>query len=289
MTNICPCCVSQPFVYLLIGLLLSFQIIRYIRNKLNPQHVVLKLLSNVLFYGISIIIGLIAIFLGLLSSSPSMRQQFFSKLCIQLGKNSQLDEIRCNLVKNLSGRVLEIGPGPGTNFRCWGSNPNIVEWVGVEPNEYFQAEIETQKEKYNITFPTRTVWLSGENIDVAKESFDYVVGTHVLCSVDETEKVLNQISRALKPGGSYLFLEHVAAKQNTPLFFAQMLVDPIFAIIGNGCHFKRTWELLSSESLLPVMRKFTIEMEHFDAPVGLPFMVPHIRGNALKKSPSHSM
>ena len=49
--------------------------------------------------------------------------------------------------------------------------------------------IELQKQKYNISFDTRLTWLKGEDIDVENESFDAVIGTHVLCSVSDVDQV----------------------------------------------------------------------------------------------------
>ena len=99
--------------------------------------------------------------------------------------------------------MLEIGPGPGTNFWCWGSESNsthdITEWVGVEPNEFFQLKIEENRLAHGLTFPTSTVWLKGEHVDVEPESFDAVVGTHVLCSVDDVYQVCEAMINSCIP------------------------------------------------------------------------------------------
>lgn len=97
--------------------------------------------------------------------------------------------MRTGLLEEIGGRVLEIGPGPATNFRCLYPPTDIVEWVGVEPNNHFVDSIEEQKQKWNISFDTRLTWLKGEDIDVEDEGFDAVVGTHVLCSVSDVNQV----------------------------------------------------------------------------------------------------
>ena len=71
-------------------------------------------------------------------------------------------------------------------------------------------------------------------------------------------------------------LEHVAAEEGTRLRTVQKLVAPIFKVFGNGCEFKRIWENLSQ------MKGFDVSYKLIDAPVGLPFMVPHIVGKAVK-------
>ena len=52
-------------------------------------------------------------------------------------RSSDLDVIRCEDLglSRITGEVIEFGPGPGTNFRCWSNASSIRRWVGVEPNE----------------------------------------------------------------------------------------------------------------------------------------------------------
>ena len=195
-------------------------------------------------------------------------------------QSGDLDSIRCGHIGNISGRVLEIGPGPGTNFRCL-TNAAVEEWVGVEPVTHFQPFQDAERAKFNITFPTRTVWLNGENIDIDAESFDTVVGTHVLCSVQDTRQVLRQVIRALKPGGTYYFLEHVAADPvNTTMYYSQQLLAPLFSIIGNGCEFRPLYD--DMDWLQSAIPNLEVSYEHFDAPLPLPPIKPHILGVVKK-------
>ena len=94
---------------------------------------------------------------------------------------------------NIQGKVLEFGFGPATNFRCW-KGADIREWVGVDPNVNFDGAVSEQWTKHNLSFPTSVVWLKGENVDVEPESFDVVLATHTLCSVDDVSQVSDQLS-----------------------------------------------------------------------------------------------
>lgn len=150
----------------------------------------------------------------------------------------------------------------------------------MEPNSFFAADLADEKVRHNITFPTRTVWLRGEDLDIEAESFDYVVGAHVLCSVTDTWEVLRQVRRALKPGGQFLFLEHVAAERNTPLFFVQVLLQPFMFIFGAGCQFRELWLDLQESAALP---GFDVNLQKRDLPMPLPFFKPHVLGSATKR------
>lgn len=227
---------------------------------------------------------LLAVFLGVLETNEDLRKMSFSMLCSKMTQSSDLDVLRCGLLEGISGRVLEIGPGPATNFRCLYPPSDVQEWVGVEPNNYFLDSIEEQKLKWNITFDTRLTWLKGENIDAEDEGFDAVVGTHVLCSVSDVNQVLRQVSRVLKPGGTYYFMEHVSASDQHPLLqLSQKLLAPVFRVVGNGCEFRDLWTNIDSANQATGLSGFDIDLRHMNAPIGLPFLAPHIIGKAVKR------
>lgn len=222
----------------------------------------------------------IALFLGALPSFPKLQRQVFASFFMP---HEAFDEVRCkDISSGVSGRVLEIGPGPGSNFRCWTDNTGITEWVGVEPNEFFEIEQARQKSAYNISFPTKTVWMGAENnLDIEPATFDFVVSTHVLCSVGDVTPVLAQIERALKPGGKYFFVEHVAAEKDTYNEYFQRLVAPLFFRVGAGCEFK---DMRSELTQPQIVRAFDMQIEDFEADsMPLPILVPHVRGVATKK------
>lgn len=181
--------------------------------------------------------------------------------------------------------MLEIGPGPGTNLRCLANNTNINEWVGIESNKFFLEYLDAEKIRRNITFPMSTIWMSGSEmlLPIQDQSFDAVVATHVLCSVDDFSGVLSTIAKALKPNAAYHLMEHVAASEGSVLRTIQLLFEPLFTIVGNGCKFKQTLILLhQSRQPTGLFHNFDFNLTEFDAPVGLPFLKPHIIGTITK-------
>jgi len=57
---------------------------------------------------------------------------------------------------------------------------------------------------------------SGEDLHYFEDnSFDVVLVTLVLCTVQDAKKVLSEVKRVLNKNGKFFFLEHVAAKQGT--------------------------------------------------------------------------
>ncbi|THG12701.1 hypothetical protein TEA_026828 [Camellia sinensis var. sinensis] len=85
-----------------------------------------------------------------------------------------------------------------------------------------------------------------EALPLSDASVDVVVGTLVLCSVKDINMTLKEVMRVLKPGGLFLFVEHVAAKDGTILRFVQGILDPLQQRVSDGCHLTRkTGEYIS--------------------------------------------
>jgi SAM-dependent methyltransferase len=106
----------------------------------------------------------------------------------------------------LSGRVLEVGAGTGTNFPLY---PDIVtEVVAVEPERRL-IEIARQAAP-SAPVPVTVIDGTIETLDVS-EPFDAVVCSLVLCSVGDPENVLRQLFSLLQPGGELRYFEHVAS------------------------------------------------------------------------------
>ena len=63
-------------------------------------------------------------------------------------------------------------------------------------------------------------------------------------SVEDPARVLREVSRVLRPGGHYLYLEHVRAGEGTVLGRFQDLVEVPHRYIAAGCHPNRRTEPL---------------------------------------------
>ncbi|AVH69772.1 class I SAM-dependent methyltransferase [Nostoc sp. 'Lobaria pulmonaria (5183) cyanobiont'] len=175
-----------------------------------------------------------------------------------------------SIFANLQGKVLEIGPGTGPNLPYY---PKDIHWIGIEPNPHTHYSLQKQAEKLGLNIDLRSG--NAEWLDAEDNSIDTVVSTLVLCSVPNIDYTLQAILRVLKPGGRFLFIEHVAAPQRSLLQQLQNTISPIWQVIGDGCHPDReTWIALGKASFS------SIHYERFDAQ--LPIVSPHIIGVATK-------
>lgn len=174
------------------------------------------------------------------------------------------------LLGSLTGDILEIGPGTGSNLAYYAPG---VRWHGLEPNPATFPYVQREAERIGMTVHLREG--QAEHLDAADSSFDAVVSTLVLCSVSDPQHTLQEIRRVLKAGGRFVFIEHVAAPPGSGLRRFQQFVTPVWKRVGAGCHPDReTWAAIEKAGFSRV------QLEHFR--LAVPIVGPHIAGYAVK-------
>ena len=170
----------------------------------------------------------------------------------------------------LRGTVVEIGPGAGANLRHLSA---AVHWIGIEPNRFARPYLERAAREAGVAHEVREG--SVERLPVEAVSADAVIGTLVLCSVEDPAAALREIRRVLKPGGRYVFIEHVAAPSGTWRRRLQRLVRAPWRVVADGCRPDReTLQVIRAAGFARV------EAEEFLAPAGL--VAPHVAGIAVQ-------
>jgi ubiquinone/menaquinone biosynthesis C-methylase UbiE len=175
-----------------------------------------------------------------------------------------------HLLGGLKGTLVEIGSGAGANLRYL---PRELRVIGVEPNPFMHSHF--LREARAADRSVQLVQGYGEALPFPDASVDAVLSTLVLCSVGDMAGVLGEVLRILKPGGRFLFVEHVAAEEGTVLRRIQRLVRPAWRRIGDGCEPDRTTE----KDLLRAGFRM-VSIDRFSVP--LPLVSPHIAGVAEK-------
>lgn len=171
-----------------------------------------------------------------------------------------------DLIRSLSGTVLEIGAGSGANFA---DLPDHVEWIGLEPNRRARAQL-------TRTAAGRRVLAAGaEQIPLPEASVDGVLSTVVLCSVADLPATLAELRRVLRPGGRFVFVEHVAAPRGTWTYRLQKLAAPFTRRFDRGCNPAR-----DIAAAIEAAGFTTTELDHYTMPGLIP--IPFIAGAATR-------
>jgi SAM-dependent methyltransferase len=144
-------------------------------------------------------------------------------------------KLRTEIVAGLSGRVLEVGAGTGTNFVLYPTT--VEELVAIEPECRLTAI--AARTAATAPVPVTVMPSTVEELD-SGEPFDAVVCSLVLCSVEQPERVLRQIFSLIRPGGELRYLEHVASGGVRGRL--QILADTVWPRIFGNCHTHRDTE-----------------------------------------------
>lgn len=177
------------------------------------------------------------------------------------------------LLAGLRGTVLELGPGAGGNLAHYHED---VRWIGVEPKAANRDR--TRRTAARLGRPDARV-LPGraEALDLPDRSVDAVAATFVLCSVDDLDAALAEVVRVLRPGGRYVFAEHVAAPAGTGVRRAQNGYTAVARLFGAGCRPNR--------ATLPAIERAGLEfvdLHRFLVPGPFGAGIPHIAGAARR-------
>ncbi len=199
-------------------------------------------------------------------------QRLFASLLASQSRKYPLyyDTRKRALLGDLRGEVLEIGPGTGSNLPYYARG---VQWHGLEPNPAMFPYLQREAERLGLTVHLRQG--QAEHLDADENRYEAVVGTLVLCSVTDSQRALREIRRVLKPGGRYVFIEHVAASPGSAQRHVQRIVAPLWSACGDGCHPDR-----DTGTAIDGAGFSRVHLEYFR--LSVPIVGPHIAGFAVK-------
>lgn len=149
-------------------------------------------------------------------------------------KDKGATDRRAAIIPQAAGSVLEIGIGSGLNLPFYTAAVTRLHGVDASP----ELLEKTRRKIAGAPFPVTLACEPAERLSVATESIDTIVMTWVLCSIPDPQAALREMKRALKPGGTLLFIEH--GRSPDPGVFAwQRRLNPIWGKIGGGCTLNR--------------------------------------------------
>ena len=190
-------------------------------------------------------------------------------------ERSGLGEMRHHLLASASGRVLELGAGTGANLEYY--TDAVTELVLAEPDPHM-AKILRERLRRDGTAAGNpsVIEAPAEELPFDDGSFDVVVATLVLCTVENPARALAEARRVLVEGGRLLYLEHVRSARHGLARWQDWFEKP-WGWVAGGCHPNRaTDQLIASAG-------FFIDSLERDKLVKTPPLIrPVIRGVAVR-------
>ena len=176
---------------------------------------------------------------------------------------------RAALLAPIEGVVLEIGSGTGANVEHYRAARRVV---CTEPSAAMRRRLVPKVAAASVPIAVRDA--TGEALPFADDTFDAVVTTLVLCTVNDVDATLAEVRRVLKPTGCLYFIEHGGGGHGRRGVWQRRL-DPIWTKVACGGHLTR-----DAQANLERAGFMLREVEQFSPRQTPPVMLPFVQGVA---------
>ncbi len=157
-----------------------------------------------------------------------------------------IDEARSEYLYGVQGAILEIGFGTGLNLPHY---PDHVDHITtIDANNGMNAKANQQISNSTILVDNQV--LNAENMPFESSSFDSVVSSYSLCSIEDVGQALSEIRRVLKPNGRFFSLEHGLSHDHCVQKWQHRLT-PFQKLFADGCRLNRNIsDIISNQGFL---------------------------------------
>ena len=163
------------------------------------------------------------------------RDRIYPQLVSRLGDPAPIRSRRRDLLSKVSGRVLEIGVGPGVNFSHY-DPARAIKLYALEPNPGMLRLAEQQRRRTRLD--VEFIGLPGEQIPLDDGSIDTVVSTFTLCTIPGVTDAIRGIVRVLRPDGKLVFFE-ITRSPDPRVRRWQRVWEPIHRAVFAGLYLTR--------------------------------------------------
>ena len=156
------------------------------------------------------------------------------------------------LLSEMGGSVLEIGVGTGLALRHYGPK---VKVTGVDYSAEMLEKARAKVDAENLANVAALYRMDARELAFPDNSFDHVAAMHVISVVPDPEKVMSEIARVVRPGGSVVIVNHFARTKGA-IALAERIAAPLADLLGWHSDFDRSRVL--GEASLTLMEERTL-------------------------------
>jgi ubiquinone/menaquinone biosynthesis C-methylase UbiE len=162
-------------------------------------------------------------------------EQIFPRLMDRALSAGPHPQLRTHALEQARGLVLEIGFGTGLNLPHY--PPAVEKLVVLDPSSPLAGRV--RRRLRHAPMPVEVLQLdAADRMPFGDATFDTVVSTWTLCSIEGLQTALAEIRRVLRPDGRFLFMEHGLSDRPVTARL-QNLLNPVQNVISCGCNLNR--------------------------------------------------
>lgn len=171
-------------------------------------------------------------------------------------RGSEVEQARARVTAGLDGEVLEIGFGSGRNIPYYPARLTRVR--AVDPAAVGR-KLAAERAAASAV-PIEYIGLDAQRLPADDASADHVLSTWTLCTIPDPVAALAEISRVLRPGGAFHFVEH-GRSPDAKVARMQDRLTPLQRRVAGGCRLNRPIDHLVTGAGLEVTRLETYYMK----------------------------
>lgn len=149
-------------------------------------------------------------------------------------RGPEMSEQRQLVLADVQGDIFEVGFGTGLNLRYYPAAVKKITTADVNPSMGKIARKRVDASPIDVDHHV----ISGENLPFDDSSFDTLVCTWTLCSIENVGDALDEFNRILRKDGKFVFIEH-GLSDEPKVSKWQNRLNPIWKKIGDGCNLNR--------------------------------------------------
>lgn len=157
-----------------------------------------------------------------------------------------LKKWRIEIMKELKGKVLEVGVGTGKNIEYY---PVNIDITAIDFSEKMLKKAYEKAVKLNKK--VKLVIMDAQNMDFPDNTFDVIFTTCVFCSVSDPIIGLKEMRRVCKPTGKIIMIEHVRSEKKV-LGIIMDILNPIVVNIYGANINRKTVDNINSAGFINV-------------------------------------
>jgi SAM-dependent methyltransferase len=162
--------------------------------------------------------------------------------------NKQIAPLRARVCAGLTGDVVEIGFGSGSNVPFYPAGVTGV--AAIEPADLGWQLAEQRVRESSV--PIQRSGLDGQRLPFPDNTFDSALSTFTLCTIPDAQAALLEVRRVLKPGGEFHFVEHGRAPDESVRRWQHRL-EPLHRLAFGGCRLTRPIpDLITGAGFTPI-------------------------------------